>query len=80
MVLEVINSTRVAESENRLALKSMTKAINGLNTAYAKNINSIRGDTDDIYLSINPRPGRAFSITRPGRGGGWMRPPLAFRN
>ena len=29
---------------------------------------------------INPRPGRAFSITRPGRGGGVDATPLAFRN
>ena len=50
--LQVINSTRVAASENRLALKSMTKAINGLNIVYGKAVKSIRGDTDDIYLSI----------------------------
>ena len=36
--LQVINATRVAASENRLALKSMTKAINGLYIAYAKTI------------------------------------------
>ena len=31
-------------------------------------------------LFFNSRPGRAFSITRPGRGGGVDATPLAFRN
>ena len=29
----------------------------------------------DTHPIISPRPGRAFSITRSGRGGGSMRPP-----
>ena len=30
---------------------------------------------NDENEMINPRPGRAFSITRPGRGGGGCDPP-----
>ena len=72
--LQVINSTRVAASKNRLAFKSMTKVINSLNIAYAKTVNSIRGDTVDI-LSINPRPAGAPGFPRPAWGGVFEHPP-----
>ena len=36
------------------------------------------GKIESSMPNVNPRPGRAFSITRPGRGGGVMRPPWRF--